>query len=129
MWRALQGQNFEIWGDGTAVRDFVYVEDVANAILRTLTYSGPELVMNVGAGVGTSVSTVVERVYRACGADPSLVKLAPSRPVDVQHNVLCTDLIKREVDWSPTTGWEDGLARTLAWMSKAFDCQLRLHAV
>jgi UDP-glucose 4-epimerase len=114
--RALQSSVFEIWGDGSVVRDFVYIEDVAQAFVRAVAYDGPQTIFNVGSGAGISVRHAVEYIYEACGADRSLISLRPGRPADVPHNVLANDLIARETGWRPTVGWPEGIARTIAWM-------------
>jgi UDP-glucose 4-epimerase len=114
--RALQSGVFEIWGDGSVVRDFVFIDDVAQAFVRAVAYDGSETVFNVGSGVGISVRDVVGYIYEACGADRSLITFRPSRPADVPHNVLATDLIAREMGWRPAVSWPLGIERTIAWM-------------
>jgi|ERR1700722_9245985 UDP-glucose 4-epimerase len=114
--RALQSSVFEIWGDGSVVRDFVYVDDVAQAFVRAIAYDGPQIVFNVGSGVGISVRHAVEYIYEACGADRSLISLRPGRAADVPRNVLANDLIAGETGWRPLVSWPEGIARTIAWM-------------
>jgi UDP-glucose 4-epimerase len=114
--RALQLNAFEIWGDGSVVRDFVYIDDVARAFVRAIAYEGPQTVFNVGSGVGISVRHAVEYIYEACGADRSLIRFRPGRPADVPRNVLANDLIARETGWHPTVSWPEGIERTIAWM-------------
>jgi nucleoside-diphosphate-sugar epimerase len=64
------------------------------------------------------VRDAVEHVYRACDADPSLIKLRPGRPADVPHNVLANDLIARETGWRPMVSWAEGIERTIAWIKR-----------
>ena len=52
--RALSGQPIEIWGDGTATRDYIYISDVADVFARAVFYEGPKNIFNVSSGVGTS---------------------------------------------------------------------------
>jgi UDP-glucose 4-epimerase len=114
--RALQSSAFEIWGDGSVVRDFVYIDDVAQAFVRAIAYDGPQTVFNVGSGAGISVRHAVEYIYEACGADRSLISLRPGRAADVPRNVLANDLIAGETGWRPLVSWPEGIARTIAWM-------------
>jgi UDP-glucose 4-epimerase len=118
VWRALRAEVFEIWGDGSVIRDLIYIDDVARAFVQALAYHGPETVLNVGSGVAVSVRHVVENVYAACGADVSLVRFRPGRPADVPCNVLATDLIGGELGWRPFVGWVEGLAKTIEWMKR-----------
>jgi UDP-glucose 4-epimerase len=114
--RALHRGAFEIWGDGSVVRDFVYIDDVAQAFVRATPYDGATTVFNVGSGVGISVRHAVEYIYEACGADRSLIDFRPGRAADVPHNVLANDLIVGETGWRPAVSWPEGIARTIAWM-------------
>jgi UDP-glucose 4-epimerase len=114
--RALQSAAFEIWGDGSVVRDFVYIDDVAQAFVRAIANDGPQTLLNVGSGEGISVRHAVEYIYEACGADRSLIRFRPGRPADVPRNVLANDLVAREIGWRPVVSWPVGIARTIAWM-------------
>ena len=91
---------------------------VAQAFVRAIAYSGSETILNVGSSIGLSVRDVVESIYRACGADLSLIKFKPGRPADVPSNVLATDLISGEMDWRPVVGWDHGIVATIDWMRK-----------
>jgi UDP-glucose 4-epimerase len=116
--RALRSAAFEIWGDGSVVRDFVYIDDVAQAFVRAVAYDGPQSVFNVGSGVGVSVRHAVEYIYEACGADRSLISFRPGRAADVSRNVLASDLIAAETGWRPRVSWAQGITRTIAWMQR-----------
>lgn len=50
--RALCGEAIEIWGDGSVTRDFLYVQDVADAFARAVTYEGKEQIFNISSGFG-----------------------------------------------------------------------------
>ncbi len=119
--RALNSEAFEIWGDGSVVRDFIFIDDVARAFVDVIAYEGPETVFNVGSGIGLSVRDAAEYIYRACGADPSLITFHPGRPADVPRNVLANDRMVRETGWRPTVDWAEGIERTIAWMKGRSD--------
>jgi UDP-glucose 4-epimerase len=116
----LAGRPVEIWGDGQVVRDFLYVGDLADAMLAVSLYEGPETVLNVGSGVGRSVLEVVESVCSALGRRPAAVIHKSSRRADVPVNVLDITRIQQVLGWTPQTAWMDGLHRTAAWVAKAF---------
>ena len=88
-------------GDGTAVRDFVHVDDVARAFAAALTYAQPDrrVVFNVGA-VGASVLDIVDAVRTASGR-PVPVEHRPSRG-EVPTLLADTRRIRAELGWSPT---------------------------
>lgn len=111
--RLARGLEVEIFGDGSATRDFVAVEDVAQAALLAADYAGHQRVFNVGAGRGRTVLEVVEQVAAALGTAP-LVRHVPSRAFDVPVNVLDNRRARRELGWQPTLGFAERLASLVA---------------
>lgn len=110
----------EVWGDGRVVRDFVYVDDVAEALMLSASYEGPHRVFNVGSGVGRSVLDVVHDIGRVLDrADVPIIYKA-GRAADVPTNVLDIERIRRELGWVPRTGWIDALRLTAAWIGQAY---------
>ncbi len=114
--RILDDRPVEIWGDGTVVRDFVYVADLIEALVAAAGYSGLHRVFNVGSGVGRSVLEVAEAVAAVLGHAEVRKLHKPGRATDVPVNVLDIGLIGREMGWRPRTAWLDALAATAAWM-------------
>lgn len=116
----LAGRPVEIWGDGQVVRDYLYVGDLADAMLAASLYEGPEIVLNVGSGVGRSVLEVVESVCAALGRRPPPVIHKPGRRADVPANVLDITRVRKVFGWLPRTDWVDGLRCTADWVAKTF---------
>ncbi|WP_375396960.1 NAD-dependent epimerase/dehydratase family protein [uncultured Sphingomonas sp.] len=114
--RALAGEPIEIWGDGSVVRDYVYIDDVVAALVAAGTYRGRHWVFNIGSGQGRSVRQVVADICVLTSTPPSRVIYHPSRPADVPYNVLDCALAQRELKWRPDTSWIDGLKRTADWL-------------
>lgn len=110
--RAHRGEPIEIWGDGSVVRDYIYVGDVADALVRALDYRGARRVINIGGGVGRDLNQVVAAIERVIGR-PVERRYLSGRNFDVPANVLDIRLARAELGWQPTTAFEDGLARTL----------------
>jgi UDP-glucose 4-epimerase len=116
MHRIVSGQQVEIWGDGQVVRDFIFIDDVIDAILAAAAYDGPHHVFNVGGGIGRSVLEVVTDIADVLGR-PDVVPIhKPGRATDVPVNVLDISLIRRELGWSPHTDWREGLRLTADWI-------------
>ena len=116
----LDGRTLEIWGDGNAVRDYVYVEDVAQAFLSAALYDGALATFNVGCGRGRSLNEVLDDVAAVLGLRCE-VEYRLERAIDVPWNVLDTDLIMAEMGWRPTTEWGLGLQRTANWLRGSSD--------
>jgi UDP-glucose 4-epimerase len=115
---AARGESISIWGDGGVVRDFLWVEDLVDAIVRLIRYEpGPTgfRLFNVGTGQGTSLRNLVGMVGRALGREVE-VTYAPSRSLDVTANVLDSSRLREATGWLPQVGLSDGITRMLrAW--------------
>jgi len=108
----LKNEPLPIYGDGTQVRDYVYVEDVARANVMML--SRGEGVYNVGTGKGTSVNDLAELVFEVTGKRTGIRRLPP-RPGDPQRSVADIRRIT-ELGWKPLVSLEEGIRRTWEWL-------------
>lgn len=111
MQRIATGQPIEIWGDGSIVRDYIYIDDVIDALIRGLQYKGQSRIFNVGSGEGRSLNEIIETLRLITGRAFEVAYTA-SRSLDVPRNVLDISLAKQELGWKPKTEWEDGLRKT-----------------
>jgi UDP-glucose 4-epimerase len=109
--RMAAGQATTIYGDGRQTRDFVYVGDVAAAVLAAAGHAGG--VFNIGTGLATSVGEL-HAACRKAAASADLPTHGPARPGDVFRSVIDPGLASRELDWRPQTSLDEGLARTWA---------------
>jgi UDP-glucose 4-epimerase len=104
--------------DGTGVRDYIHVEDLATAHLDALTYlrkGGAPLVLNVGYGRGYSVREVLKSVERVAG-HPLNIREEPRRPGDPPILVARADRIRTELGWVPKLDDLDTIVKTsLQW--------------
>ncbi|MGO9923111.1 MAG: NAD-dependent epimerase/dehydratase family protein [Isosphaeraceae bacterium] len=106
----------EVWGTGKPVREFIYVEDCADAIiLAAEKYDDVTLPLNIGTGIGTSIRELVESINAVTGYRGRIVWNA-DRPDGAMMKVLDVDRMKQELDgWAPPTDLNLGLKRTIAW--------------
>jgi GDP-L-fucose synthase len=104
-----------VWGDGSAVRDFVYSRDVAEGMLLAV-YHGPgPRYVNLGAGRGFSIRELVETLAAVV---PFRYRFDPTKPAGYPRRVMDITLARRLLDYAPTTSLHDGLAETWAWFQK-----------
>jgi UDP-glucose 4-epimerase len=106
--RVVSGIPIEIWGDGTTTRDYVYVTDVVNALLKCISYEGTERLFNIGSGRGVALNQLVEMLQRRL-AKPVMVNYRPRRGFDVPENVLDISRARDELSWTPVVALEVGL--------------------
>jgi UDP-glucose 4-epimerase len=113
--RLARSEPTTIFGDGTQVRDFVYVGDIVGSLLAAAGASGGPY--NVGTGVGTTVAELHRACAHVAGA-PNEPRQEAARLGDVHRSVLDASLIEREFGWRPEVSLEEGLRRTWEWMRK-----------
>ena len=119
-YKALRGEPIQIWGDGEVVRDYLYVGDVADAMLKAAAYSGSHRVFNIGAGRGHSLNEILTRIEALLGRRVERAYL-PGRRLDTPVSVLDISRAQADLRWTPETPLDAGLARTADWLTKTFD--------
>jgi UDP-glucose 4-epimerase len=102
-----------IFGDGKQTRDFVFVDDVVDALVRA-SDKGGGLIINIGTGVETSVQELYDAIARGVGftGDPNH---SPARPGEVERSSLDPSRAEAQLGWKPWTDLDDGVGRTLDW--------------
>jgi UDP-glucose 4-epimerase len=113
--RALNDEPIEIWGDGSVIRDYLYISDVVDAFMRAAEYSGDSRIINIGSSSGYSLNDVLKAMEDLLGRPIERTQL-PARPFDVPINVLDSTLARQELGWEARVPLRDGLARTLRWL-------------
>ena len=116
--RTLRGETIQVWGDGSVVRDYIYVGDIVRAFLKALAFDGPQKVFNIGSGAGVSLNQLLAEIQAVTGRAPA-VEYAPARDFDVPANVLDCSLAGRALGWRAETTLAQGLRRTHEWMQRA----------
>ena len=111
----LAGEPTWIYGDGSAVRDYVHVDDVVEAIALAAAGRGDGRRLNIGTGRGTSVRELHSLLAAAAGASDS-PGYRPVRTGELQQIVLGVERAERHLGWTPTTGLERGLTQTIEWI-------------
>jgi dTDP-glucose 4,6-dehydratase len=116
--QALLDEPLTVHGDGHASRDWLYVDDDAEAI-RTIVEAPIEAlageVVNVATGVDISVSEVADLVLDCLGKPRSLKAHVAERPGQVDRHIGSTEKLERLTGWRAQTSFRDGLERTVAW--------------
>lgn len=106
---ARDGATVPFYGSGDVTRDYVHVDDVAQAVSAVVDLAEPPLAINVGTGVGTSLTELHRMVEQVTGR-PVRRALLPARPVDLPVNVLDVTLARDLWGWDPrdlATGLRD----------------------
>ena len=109
------GRAPKVFGDGLQSRDFTYVADVVQALLKAAAAPGVSgKVYNVGTGRSVSVLDLVAALNRLLGTDLA-PQHGPPRSGDVRHSRADIRAARRDLGYEPAVSFEDGLERTLRW--------------
>lgn len=102
------------WGDGSPTREFLYVEDAADGLVRSMErYASPEPV-NLGSGQEISIRALTELIARLTGFDGA-IRWDPSRPNGQPRRCLDVSRARECFGFEARTTLEEGLRRTIAW--------------
>jgi UDP-glucose 4-epimerase len=123
---AVSGRRVEVWGDGSIVRDFIFVEDVVDALEIAASHTGEDRIFNIGTGIGRSVRDVLATVEHSLGTKLD-VAWKTGRAVDVPTSVLSVKRAKEKLGWSAKTSFESGVLQTITWWKDNAD-SIGLHS-
>ena len=116
---ALAGQAWEIYGDGNQTRDFIYVEDIVEAILLAASVEGVRgEVFQIASNAETTVRELATRladVLKSHNIRPPTVQYTKPRTGDVTRNYSDTTKARQRLGWKPSMSLDDGLNRTVKW--------------
>ena len=120
MGQVARDQPIEVWGDGSVVRDYVHVDDIARALLMVAEQTPYDRVLNVGSGEGTSLAELIQLIRGVTGRDVK-VRYTPGRAFDVPAAVLDTRRIQEQIGWQPQVKLNDGLHRMWEWLQERIE--------
>ncbi|MEM9304756.1 MAG: NAD-dependent epimerase/dehydratase family protein [Pseudomonadota bacterium] len=113
--RALVRQDpFEVWGDGTQIRNWTYVDDIVSGTLLAAERIDDGTAVNLGTMERVQVIDAVRAVVGYAGYDPE-IKLLTDMPTGPLNRVADNRLASELLDWSPEVRFADGLKRTMDW--------------
>lgn len=111
MGRLLNGRPIELWGDGSVVRDYLYIDDLVRSLVAAAEPHGDRHLFNVGSGVGHSLNDLLEALQEVIGLAPATNR-HPGRNFDVPANVLDIRAAAAGLGWTPQIDLTTGLRMT-----------------
>ena len=108
--RAINNQAVEIWGDGSTIRDFIYISDVVDAIKMACIYNGSENTFNIGSGTGLTLNQLINIISEVQGNQLKAIYKTP-RKFDVPTNVLSIEHAQKHLGWKPKVSAYDGIRK------------------
>ena len=113
--RAMQGEKLPVYGDGLNVRDWLHVDDHCSAIDAIMRRGTEGEVYNVGGHNERSNIEVVRTILQALGKSEDQISYVIDRKGHDRRYAIDPTKIGRELGWQPTTKFDDGIQRTIAW--------------
>jgi dTDP-glucose 4,6-dehydratase len=114
----LLNEPIRIHGDGSAARDYIFVEDVCRAIDRIMHEDIEKVkgeVFNVASGQHRTMLSIAKDIIRMMKKDETLITFVGDRPGQVFRHTGDISKIKKTIGWEPQVSWEEGLMRTIKW--------------
>ena len=116
--KADAGMNpFEVWGDGTQVRDFIYVDDIVDGLLCVLEKNPNAVPYNVATGKGTTITELVKTITDIYGYEPKF-NYDITKPTMIHKRLLNVSKIKEDLGWSAKYDLRAGLEKTIDWYKR-----------
>ena len=111
-------EKLRVHGDGSAARDWIYVQDTCEAVDRVAHCDKSKVVgevINIGTGVSLSIAEVAKATVKLMGKPESLITYVGDRPGQVFRHTADASKAKRILGWQPSIDFETGLAKTIEW--------------
>jgi len=113
--RALNNENLPVYGDGKQKRDWLFVEDTVDAIMKVYEKGAIGEVYNISALCEKENIEVVKNILKILDKPASLIKFVQDRPGHDRRYSILPEKIKEELGWKPKIGFEEGIKKTVNW--------------
>jgi GDP-L-fucose synthase len=109
----------ELWGSGTPMREFLFVDDMAEAVVYALENKLPEYLYNVGSGKDITIKELAETIQKAVGHQGKIIWDA-TKPDGTPRKLMDVSKMK-EIGWQYSTELKEGIEQTYAWFLENID--------
>ena len=112
------GQPIPMFGDGTTMRDYTFIDDIVQGICAAITYNKtPYEIINLGGGEPITLKRMIETIEKAIGK-PAIINKLPMQAGDVDKTVCDWSKAQRLLGYSPQTSFEEGIKKFVEWSEK-----------
>ncbi len=112
------GQPIPMFGDGTTMRDYTFIDDIVQGICAAITYNKtPYEIINLGGGEPITLKRMIETIEKTIGK-PAIINKLPMQAGDVDKTVCDWSKAQRLLGYSPQTSFEEGIKKFVEWSEK-----------
>lgn len=112
---AIEDKQISIWGDGEVVRDYIYIKDAVEVLVKSLKVNSENKVFNLSSGTGFSLNHIIDFIKVVSGKEIR-VEYQKGRSIDVPVSILDNTKVKETFEWLPETEIMDGMTRTYNYL-------------
>lgn len=112
--KTLKGIPLEVWGDGSIRRDYIYIDDVIDALAKFSQIDTKSKIFNLGTGIGITINQLISQLESKM-SQKIVVNYKDKRSLDVPDNTVDISLIKKELSWAPQFTLSQGLDKYLSY--------------
>ena len=112
--RVSRGLTLQQFGDGSSSRDYTYIDDIVDGVIRAVDRPYPYQIFNLGKGSGTSLKEFIDLVQKHVGKK-ALIQVLPDQPGDVPYTCANVSKAERLLGYESTVSFEEGIRLTVAW--------------
>jgi len=117
--RVSRGVEIQQFGDGSSSRDYTYISDIVDGVVRAIDRPNPYEIFNLGKGSGTSLKEFISLVQKHTGMKAQ-IKIMPDQPGDVPYTCADVSKAKRMLGYESKVPFEEGIRMTALWYAKAY---------
>jgi len=118
--RISRGVEIQQFGDGSSSRDYTYIDDIVEGVVRSIDRPYPYEVFNLGKGSGTSLKEFIDLVQEHVGKEAQ-IKMMPDQPGDVPYTCANVTKARELLGYQSKVAFGEGIRRTVQWYRKAHD--------
>ena len=109
----------DVWGSGRQIREWLYVEDAADAIIKCMDLSDGNYLFNIGIGKGISIIDLANLIKKCVGWDGEF-NFDTTKPEGVLEKKVDGSIGKDIINWTPKFSLDDGVKKTVEWYKKNY---------
>lgn len=120
--KIVEKQNpLEVWGDGKDLKDFLYIKDFCDLVLKIIFKKTKHEIYNVASGKGITINKIIRLIFELEKIKKPKVKYDKSKPTMIPRRLINIDRIKKEFNFKKCTNYKTGLKKTIQWYKNKND--------